>query len=211
MKPAAKTALNRQRKRTSQSLIKQIKSNQAMKQVVFLLSMLFLSGCLSSELVKLASEYSASITFFDHAQKNFRKIYSDCSYEKDCFEDRATDHLELDLCPMYQDYKFVSKTECERAGQSVMDLVLGKTELAVPIRNKRQDAHNDRMYELERERLELEKQRDKDEREKERCLSEMERQTRKPEPNRNDLARALGAYAVVQVIPEGCEKYAELR
>ena len=106
--------------------------------------------CLSPELMKLASEYSASVTFFDHAQKNLRKIYSDCSYEKECFETNAFKHIESVLCPLYEDYNFVSKSECERAGQNVMDLVIGNKELAIPIRNTAQDAHNERMYDLER-------------------------------------------------------------
>ena len=104
----------------------------------------FLFGCnLSSDLMKLASQYTASPTFFEQAQLNLRIIWSDCDFKKECFKKRALDHLQNDLCPFYQDYNFVSEKECNRAGSGVMDLILGNTELAVP----------SRMYELEKEAL----------------------------------------------------------
>ena len=125
-----------------------------MKKVVFNLSLLFfISGCLSGDLLSLSKEYAASIVFFDQAQKSLRKIYSDCEYDKDCFNENSETHIKNDFCPKYKEYNFVSESECNRAGQSVIDLVSGENELAVPIRNTAQDAHNNKMYELEQEKL----------------------------------------------------------
>ena len=141
------------------------------------LFILFLAGCLSPELMKLASEYQASVTFFDHAQKNLREIYSLCDYKEDCFKERATEQINQVLCPKYQEYNFVSEKECQRAGQGVIDLVLGKTELAVPIRNTAQDAHNDRMYELEKQRVKQNRQMES-QRQAEQRRQEQQRQQR---------------------------------
>lgn len=110
--------------------------------------------------MSLSKEYAASIVFFDQAQKSLRKIYSDCEYDKDCFNENSETHIKNDFCPKYKEYNFVSESECNRAGQGVRDLVSGENELAVPIRNTAQDSHNNRMYELEKEKLsQLETQR----------------------------------------------------
>ena len=114
--------------------------------------------------MKLASQYTASITYFEQAQKDLRKVFSDCNFERDCFEDKASDHIRDNLCIDYQQYQFVSDKECNRAGQGVMDLILGDVEIAVPIRNTAQNKHNDRMYELEKRRLANE-ERDREDRE----------------------------------------------
>ena len=124
----------------------------------FFFFLIILSGCVSAELMKLASKYGVSVTFFDHAQQNLREIYSLCDYKEDCFREKATEQINEVLCLKYQEYNFVSEKECQRAGQSMIDLTLGKTELAIPIRNTTQDAHNDRMYELEKERIEQDRQ-----------------------------------------------------
>ncbi len=109
--------------------------------------------------MKLASEYSANFVFFEQLQKNIRKINSDCNFETKCFEDNSKQYFEKQVCPDFEKHNFVSEKECIRAGQSVMDLVSGKTEFAVPIRDTAQDAHNNRMYELEQKRLEYERER----------------------------------------------------
>ena len=119
----------------------------------YLIILIFLSGCLSGELLSLSKEYAASIIFFDQAQKNLRKIYSDCEYDKDCFQKNSETHIKNDFCPKYKEYNFVSESECNRAGKGVRDLVSGEKEISVPIRNTAQEAHNDRMYELEKEKL----------------------------------------------------------
>ena len=103
--------------------------------------------------MKLASEFDASLVFFNQAQKDLRAINSDCDFDRDCFETEALYHIIDKLCPSYQDYNFISEKECNRAGDKVMDLVLGKIEPSIPIRNTNQDWHNDRMYELEKEKL----------------------------------------------------------
>ena len=97
----------------------------------FLLNTLILfslTSCISPEIIKLASEYQANINFFEQAQKSLRKILSDCNYERECFEENATNHIKTGFCPKYEEYNFVSASECERAGQGIMDLILGKTE-----------------------------------------------------------------------------------
>ena len=114
---------------------------------------LFASCNLPDEIIQMASRYSGSLAFFENAQTNFRKINSDCEYKADCFQRNSEKHLKEELCPNYERFNFVSESECNRAGKEVINLVSGKTELAVPVRNTAQDAHNNRMYELEKERL----------------------------------------------------------
>ena len=124
--------------------------------------------------MQLASQYTASITYFNKAQKDLRSIYSDCDYERDCFKDKALKHIG-DLCYNYESYNFVSEKECNQAGQNVMDLVLGDKKLAVPVKNTAQDKHNDRMLELEKERLEIEKEKLEEEK-RQATLAEQARQ-----------------------------------
>ena len=114
---------------------------------------IFLSGCSGEvgELLNLSREYTANIAFFERGQK--------------------------DLCPKRKDYNFVSESECNRAGQEVITLVSSEKEIAVPIRNTAQDAHNDRMYELEQERLRQERQRNENQQ------KQAERQRRVKERN----------------------------
>ena len=150
----------------------------------------FLSGCLSSDLIQLAREYSASVVFFDHAQKNLRKIFSDCEYDQDCFQGKAKIHIEDDLCPKYEDYKFVSEKECKRAGEEVIALVLGNKELAVPIRNTKQDAHNDRMYELDQNRYERDEKWRREEAERQRQEQESLRQAEQQRQERERRRQA---------------------
>ena len=123
------------------------------------IALLILGACVSDKLLKLASEYTGSIYFYEQAQKNLRLVYSQCEYKKECFQERGMEHIKEGFCPRFSEYKFVSETECHRAGQGIMDLVSGKTHVAVPVNNPTQNAHNDRMYDLERQRLELEKRR----------------------------------------------------
>ena len=93
-------------------------------------------------------------------RKKLREINSECDYKIKCFESESSDYIKNSVCPAYQDHNFVSAKECERAGLGVMDLVTGKTEVALPIRNQRQDVHNDRIYDLELKKLEAECERD---------------------------------------------------
>ena len=130
--------------------------------------------------MKLAGQYTASITFFEKVQKDLRLLNSDCEYKKECFESNGTKHFKEKLCPDFKKYNFVTEKECMRAGKGLMDLVSGKTELAVPIRDKAQQAHNDRMYELEKEKLEIERDRadreqDREDREQDRAERDRER------------------------------------
>ena len=69
------------------------------------------------------------------------------------FKDKALNYIG-NLCYDYESYNFVSEKEGDQASQNVMDLVLGDKELAVPVRNTAQDKYNDRMYELEKGKLE---------------------------------------------------------
>ena len=123
------------------------------------MGLLILGACVPDEILKLASEYTGSVYFYEQAQKNLRLVYSQCEYKTECFQEDGMKHIKEDFCPRFKEYKFVSETECHRAGQGVLDLVSGKTHIAVPVNNPTQNAHNDRMYELEKERLELEKER----------------------------------------------------
>ena len=124
------------------------------EKMIKLFFLFFLLGC-NSQLMKLASEFDASLVFFNQAQKDLRAINSDCDFDRDCFETEALYHIIDKLCPSYQDYNFISEKECNRAGDQIMDLVLGKIEPSIPIRNTNQDRHNDRIYELEKEKIDV--------------------------------------------------------
>lgn len=160
-----------------------------MKKIIILILFvpLFLPGCLSQELMKLASEYSGSLVFYDQAQKDLRTINDLCKYEQTCFENNAGDHFKEKLCPHYEHYSFISENECQRAGQALMDVFLGNVEFGLPVRNTAQDRHNDRMYELERLRLGREK------RERERLEREQER-NRELEREREERQRVIQDY-----------------
>lgn len=97
-----------------------------------LLLFLFLTGCSSKALIKLASEYGANIGFFEQAQRDLRQTYSDCDFERECFEEEALHHIEEKLCSDYQKHNFVSEKECERASRGLMDLVLEESEASTP-------------------------------------------------------------------------------
>ena len=118
------------------------------------IALLILGACVSDELLKLASEYTGSIVFYEQAQKNLRLVYSRCEYKKECFQKEGMEHIKADFCPKFAEYKFVSETECHRAGQGIMDLVSGKTHIAVPVNNPTQNAHNKQMLEVEKQKLE---------------------------------------------------------
>ena len=136
------------------------------------MGLLILGACVSDKLLKLASEYTGSIVFYEQAQKKLRLVYSQCEYKTECFQEDGMKHIKEDFCPRFKEYKFVSETECHRAGQGVLDLVSGKTHIAVPVNNPTQNAHNEQMLEVEKERLELEKRRDEREERKEEIAEE---------------------------------------
>ena len=123
------------------------------------MGLIILGACVSDKLLKLASEYTGSIVFYEQAQKNLRTVYSNCKYEKECFQERGMEHIKEGFCPRFAEYKFVSETECHRAGQGVLDLVSGKTHIAVPVNNPNQNAQNEELIELEKQRLEEERKR----------------------------------------------------
>ena len=132
-------------------------------------ALLILGACVPDEILKLASEYTGSVYFYEQAQKNLRLVYSQCEYKTECFQEDGMKHIKEDFCPRFKEYKFVSETECHRAGQGVLDLVSGKTHIAVPVNNPNQNAHNEQMLEIEKQRLELEKERaEREERKEER-------------------------------------------
>ena len=113
-------------------------------------ALLILGACVSDKLLKLASEYTGSIYFYEQAQKNLRTVYSNCKYETECFQEDGMKHIKEDFCPKFAEYKFVSETERHRAGQGILDLVSGETHLAVPVNNPTQNAHNEQMLEVEK-------------------------------------------------------------
>ena len=115
--------------------------------------------------MKLASEYTGSIIFYEQAQEHLRIIYSNCNREIECFEREGLAHIKKEFCPNYEAYKFVTEAECIAGGKGALDFVSGKKTLAIPVRNTNQDAHNDRMYELESNRDEEERREREEQRE----------------------------------------------
>ena len=87
--------------------------------ILFLITLLALTGCMSKELMQLASKYSSNVLAMDKLQEQFRHILSDCNYEKECFDKELDFYINGHICTetAFKQYGFISPTECEKASK----------------------------------------------------------------------------------------------